>query len=124
MNETIVILLIILLLLVVLMIAMQVIFAVYGNEIKSFFSKLRFIRRNRNDDLAFIMTFINNLTSVLIKMSADKIGALIVIENKDNLAPYINIGNRIDSAFFPEFITSIFYNKRSPLHDGAVIIRN
>jgi diadenylate cyclase len=70
------------------------------------------------------MSFINNFASVLIKMSADKVGALIVIENKDSLLPYINIGNRVDAAFFPEFITSIFYNKKSALHDGAVIIRN
>jgi diadenylate cyclase len=57
-------------------------------------------------------------------MSAYKIGSLIVIENKDSLTPYINIGNKIDSPFFPEFITSIFYNKKSPLHDGAIIVRD
>jgi len=70
------------------------------------------------------MNFVNNLASVLAKMSADKIGALIVIENKDSLTPYINIGNKVDATFFPEFVTSIFYNKKSPLHDGAIIVRN
>jgi DNA integrity scanning protein DisA with diadenylate cyclase activity len=124
MEDTILTLTIINLLLLVILGVFFVVLSVYGTEIKSFFSRLRLFRKRRDEDLKFIMNFINDLASVLIKMSSDKIGALIVIENKDSLTPYINIGNKIDSPFFPEFITSIFYNKKSPLHDGAIIVRD
>jgi diadenylate cyclase len=124
MEDTLLTLTIINMLLLILLGVFFAIFNFYSTEIKSFFSRIRPFRRKRDEDLKFIMNFINDLASVLIKMSADKIGSLIVIENKDSLTPYINIGNKIDSPFFPEFITSIFYNKKSPLHDGAIIVRD
>ena len=34
------------------------------------------------------------------------------------------MGKKVDVKFFPEFVTSVFYNHKSPLHDGAMIIRN
>ena len=68
--------------------------------------------------------FINNLASALAKLSFDKVGALIVIENEDNIQKYIDAGKRIDVDFFPEFTTNVFCNHKSPLHDGAMIIRN
>jgi diadenylate cyclase len=123
-EDTLLTLTIINLLLLILLGIFFVILSFYGTEIKSFFSRIRLFRKRRDEDLKFIMNFINDLASVLIKMSSDKIGALIVIENKDSLTSYINIGNKIDSPFFPEFITSIFYNKKSPLHDGAIIVRD
>lgn len=68
--------------------------------------------------------FINNLASSLAKMSYDRTGAIIVLENKDNMDQYINSGKKVSVDLFPEFVTNIFYNHKSPLHDGAMIIRN
>jgi DNA integrity scanning protein DisA with diadenylate cyclase activity len=102
----------------------QILTAVYGVEIKNFFYRLRFTKKRQRDDIRFLLDFFNNLASTLVKLSADRVGALIVIENKDSLTPYINIGNKIDAAFFPEFVTTVFYNHKSALHDGAIIIRN
>ena len=68
--------------------------------------------------------FINNVVTSLAKLSYDKIGGIIIIENRDNLDKYINLGIKVKSNFFPEFITSIFYNHKSPLHDGAMIVRD
>ena len=94
------------------------------NDVKTFFRKFISFKGRKKQDVKTLLEFINNLSSVLSKMSKDRIGALIVIENKDNLSSYINIGNRIDSAFNPELVVSIFYNKLSALHDGAMIIRD
>jgi diadenylate cyclase len=124
MLESVITLSIIIILLLVALIIIQILFAIYGSEIKTFFSRLRFTKKSQNDDVKFLLNFFNNLSSTLIKLSVDKIGALIVIENKDSLTSYINIGNKVDSAFFPEFVTSIFYNHKSALHDGAMILRN
>ncbi len=54
-------------------------------------------------------------------MSKDKIGALIVFENKTPLGEVINTGTVIDAAVSIPLICNIFYPK-SPLHDGAAVI--
>ena len=74
-----------------------------------------------NVDLSY---FINNLSSSLAKLSFDKTGALIILENENNLQKYIDAGKKVNIDFFPEFVTNVFYNHKSPLHDGAMIIRD
>jgi len=55
-------------------------------------------------------------------MSSDNIGALIVIERETALGMYIETGETIDSEVSANLLRAIF-SKRSPLHDGAVILR-
>lgn len=52
-----------------------------------------------------------------------KTGALIVFERKTQLGEIINTGTIIDAQASESLIGNIFYPK-SPLHDGAVIIRD
>lgn len=68
--------------------------------------------------------FFNNLSSSLLKLSSDKIGAIIAIEREESLSTYINVGYKVECDFSPEFIISVFYNKSSALHDGGVIVRD
>jgi diadenylate cyclase len=56
-------------------------------------------------------------------MSAVKIGALIVIERDTKIGEIISTGTVVDAQISAELIRNIFYPK-SPLHDGAVVIRN
>ena len=56
-------------------------------------------------------------------MSRTKTGALIVFERKERLGEIIATGTRVDAAPSAELIKNIFF-KNSPLHDGAMIIRN
>ena len=49
-------------------------------------------------------------------------GALVVIQLNIGLKNYIETGVKINGAVSPELLLSIF-NPRSPLHDGAVIIK-
>lgn len=51
-----------------------------------------------------------------------KTGALIVIEREINLKSFIETGIKLDAETSSELLISIF-NPKSPLHDGAVIIR-
>ena len=56
-------------------------------------------------------------------MSGAKTGALIVMEKETPLAEYIATGEKLDAIVSRELIENIFF-KNSPLHDGAMIIKN
>jgi diadenylate cyclase len=84
--------------------------------------KKKVMRKKKNQDTN--LSFIRSLTSTLLRLSESKIGAIIVIENKDSLEEYINIGYKILASFSPELVVSMLFNKHSPLHDGAIIVRD
>lgn len=56
-------------------------------------------------------------------MQEKKIGALIVFERETQLGEIINTGTITDAAASVSVVNNIFFPK-SPLHDGAVIVRN
>lgn len=57
------------------------------------------------------------------KCAEKYIGALIVIERDTKIGDIINTGTRMDAVISEELLVNIFTPK-TPLHDGAVIIRN
>ena len=57
------------------------------------------------------------------RMSSEMIGALIVFERKQHLDEYFKTGTVIDAQVSEQLLRNIFF-KNSPLHDGAVIIRD
>lgn len=56
-------------------------------------------------------------------MAKTKTGAIMIITQIDNLAFFCESGIEMNAVISAPMIESIFY-KNSPLHDGAVIIRN
>jgi len=66
--------------------------------------------------------FLDTIASSVYRMSERRIGALIVLENHDNLDEYANRAVVLNANFSPELLESIFITT-TPLHDGAVIIR-
>ena len=66
---------------------------------------------------------IDNIGKAAGNMSEKKIGALIVFERTSQLGEIINTGTLIDATASISIINSIFFPK-SPLHDGAMIIRD
>lgn len=56
-------------------------------------------------------------------LSRDKTGALMVIERETPLGDYIKSGSVINADVTPILLRNLFFNK-SPLHDGAVIIKD
>ena len=68
-------------------------------------------------------TFINEVVEAIKVLSSRKEGALIVIEKEIGLRDYLETGTKINAIVSEEIIISIF-NKESPLHDGAIIIRD
>ncbi|MEO6351161.1 MAG: diadenylate cyclase CdaA [Candidatus Limnocylindrales bacterium] len=56
-------------------------------------------------------------------LASQKIGALIVVERQTGLVDSAETGVSIDAALSAEMLETIF-TPRSPLHDGAVIVRH
>ena len=56
-------------------------------------------------------------------MSREKVGALIVFARDQRLEEYFKTGTSIDAQVSDQLIRNIFF-KNSPLHDGAMIIRD
>lgn len=66
---------------------------------------------------------VREVTLATRSMARRKVGALIVFERNVKLDVISMQGTRIDGIISSELLMNIFYPK-SPLHDGAVIIRN
>ncbi len=64
---------------------------------------------------------VDEIAAACFEMGEGKVGALIVITDKDNLDDIISTGDRIDANIRKPLIENIFF-KNSPLHDGAMII--
>ena len=63
------------------------------------------------------------ILSACAHMSASKTGALIVITHQQELKVFADTGEIIDATLSTRLIENIFF-KNTPLHDGALIIRD
>ena len=92
---------------------------IFHQEIRQFFSNIgRNHQQTHNSQF-----FSHQLATALIELSNQNIGALILIERNMLLNDLISNAVILDARFSVELIHSIFY-KGTPLHDGAVIIRD
>lgn len=67
--------------------------------------------------------WIDQLTDAAFEMARRRMGALILIERSDTVDEMLSRGIDIKGDPTPEMLLTIFNNK-TPLHDGAVLIRN
>jgi len=66
---------------------------------------------------------INELIKTVRVLQKNNVGALFVVKRQTGLDDYIESGTEIDAKFSSELLLNLFY-PNSPLHDGAVIIRD
>ncbi len=66
---------------------------------------------------------VGEIVKALTNMARKRIGALIVIERQTSLSDIAESGTQIDAEITDPLIENIF-EPNTPLHDGAVIIRN
>ncbi|MBR3387140.1 MAG: diadenylate cyclase [Bacteroidales bacterium] len=64
---------------------------------------------------------VEELAEAVRAMSAEKTGALIVIQHKSSMDEFMDTGDRFDAEINRRLIMNVFF-KNSPLHDGAMII--
>ncbi len=66
---------------------------------------------------------VNELVRATYELARNKTGALIVIEQDMRLTDYENTGIEVDAVVTSQLLINIFEHN-TPLHDGAVIVRN
>lgn len=66
---------------------------------------------------------INEIVRACSQMARVRTGALIVIENKESVSRIDETGIKVDADITNQLLINIF-EKNTPLHDGAVTIRN
>lgn len=77
----------------------------------------RFVGRAGSD------TMIREVIEAVRNMAQTKTGALIVFARSSSMQDLVDVGVRLDARVNAELLQTIF-QKDTPLHDGAVVIRN
>lgn len=93
-----------------------------GNKnltLRKFFKK---IKKEKTEDILYSNKSIEEIIKSVNVMSKAKTGALILIEKDMSLIEYENTGIVVNADISNQLITNIF-EKNTPLHDGAMIIR-
>ncbi|WP_299016117.1 diadenylate cyclase CdaA [uncultured Polaribacter sp.] len=85
---------------------------------RSFLKQLKFLQTEISTEIDT-----EPILNACKKMAKTKTGALIVIERTNSLDFLINTGDKMNAVLNVALLESIFY-KNSPLHDGALIIRD
>lgn len=81
-----------------------------------------FVRDRRAED-QITTEQIRHVTHASFVLAARRTGALLVIEQQTGLREYVESGTALDARLSSDLLLAIF-NKTSPLHDGAVIVRD
>ena len=89
---------------------------------RNFLSSILRMEPAKTEEGRFSDRTINELLRACIEMGRVKTGALIVIEQTTPLLEYVRSGIEIDAIVSSQLLINIF-EKNTPLHDGAVIIR-
>ncbi|MBI4405778.1 MAG: TIGR00159 family protein [Deltaproteobacteria bacterium] len=69
------------------------------------------------------VAIVEEVSASAAQLASQRVGALIVMERETGLKNYIEAGTILDSKVSAELIVSVFHPS-SPIHDGALIIRN
>lgn len=77
----------------------------------------------RNINVKELETAIDQTVTACIELSKSRIGALIVFERDIKLDDSVKTGSILNAGTLAELLLTIFFPK-TPLHDGAVIIRD
>lgn len=94
---------------------------IFQPELRVALSKLS-LKSKRFKEFTEYDKFLDQLTNSAYRLSEKRVGALIVLENKDILDDLSNKAIRLNADFSSELLESIFA-ATTPLHDGAVILR-
>ena len=109
-----------------------IIVILFGNEIRNILEQMgngaaktgikSILHSGMTLEIGEIKKAIEAVCKACNNMSDDQVGALIVFENETMLGDIISSGTVLDAKATPELIENVFFPK-SPLHDGAMIVR-
>lgn len=110
------------LMLLVANVAVIAILIIFQPELRVALSKLS-LKGRRYREITEFDKFLDQLANSTYRLAEKRVGALIVLENEDSLDEYSNKAVLLNAHFSSELLESIFATG-TPLHDGAVIIRD
>ena len=79
-------------------------------------------RPQTSDEFLAVTEAVAIISQAAFGFSRERIGALIVIEQATGLREFLESGTQLDARISIPLLASLF-NPRSPLHDGAAIVR-
>lgn len=98
------------------------ILVIFQPELRVALSKLS-LKGKRYREITEFDKFLDHLATSVYRLSDKRIGALIALENEDSLEDFARKGVILQAIFSSELLESIFATT-TPLHDGAVIVRD
>ncbi len=96
---------------------------IFQQELRMALERLGHTKFSLSQQVKEINLIVSNIVEACEFLSKERFGALIVLENTVPLKEYLDTGVPINARISKELIVSIFHPK-SPLHDGAIIIRS
>lgn len=102
--------------------AVIAVIVIFQPELRVALSKLS-LKGKRGKEITEFDKFLENLANSVYKLADKRIGALIAIENEDSLEEYAQKAVMMNADYSSELLETIFAIT-TPLHDGAVIIRD
>lgn len=103
-------------------IAAIAILIIFQPELRVALSKFS-VKGKRYKEITEFDKFLDQLASSVYRLADKKIGAIIALENEDSLDEFALKAVMLNANFSSELLESIF-TTTTPLHDGAVIIRD
>lgn len=94
---------------------------IFQPELRIALSKLS-LKGRRYKEITEFDKFLDHLSNSIYRLADKRIGALIALENEDSLQEYAQKAVILNAYFSSELLETIFATT-TPLHDGAVIIR-
>ncbi|MGL5732735.1 MAG: diadenylate cyclase [Metamycoplasmataceae bacterium] len=110
------------LLVIILIISIIIALVVISPLLFSLFKRFIFDKKKNRIGTSSKIRLINQVREAVEYLSKTKTGAIITIENHDVIDNFRTDGIVLDANISSSLIISLF-NKNSPLHDGAIIIR-
>ena len=103
-------------------VAVIAILIIFQPELRVALSKLS-LKGKRYKEITEFDKFLDHLANSTYRLAEKRIGALIVLQNEDSLDELANKAVLLNATFSSELLETIFATT-TPLHDGAVIIRD
>lgn len=99
------------------------IFILFQNEIRTILERFGKINKEKDNIKYDSDIFIIDFVDCIYSLAQDNIGALISFEKDYSMEKYAQKGVKLDALYSSYLLKSIF-QKDSPLHDGAVILKD
>src|ERR1017187_6357649 len=102
--------------------AIVVLLLVFQAELRRFFMRLDSLLIWRAHAASRLNETYQSIAQAAFRLAGASVGALIVVVRRNAIAELVSGGITLEAAVSPEILEAIF-QKTSPVHDGAVIVR-